>query len=199
MRRTVVADSAAVTGKTAVRRRTWIARGTWVVRRTVGTAGLLLLVSLPLLGQAIPSGAPELEGFARLIGGQWHLGEDSFNTFEWGVGGRSVKAKGFFVVGGEARPVSELTFAYHPGHGVVKGYGVAIEMGLDFFEYDVHFAGDTVTLDLKVFGPAAPTGPLRETWIFTDDDRYEWALLAADGQGGWTETMGGTFSRGREP
>ena len=102
----------------------------------------------------------------------------------------------YFSTPDGAKRVSELTFLWHPGDQVVKGYGVAVDMGVDYFEYDVRVDGDVFTFDLRAFGPAAPPGPARETWTFTDDDHYEWLLLE-DTPDGWARRMSGTFERRR--
>ena len=46
-----------------------------------------------------------------------------------------IAASANLVASGAETHVSELTFVYHPGEDAVMGYGVAIGMGLDFFEY----------------------------------------------------------------
>jgi hypothetical protein len=166
----------------------------------VGLAVTLCLTQ-SIAGQVVEP-SPALEGFERLIGGRWYLGDETFHTFAWGVGGRSVKVQSYSVTAGSGTDesetlVSELTFLYHPGEEVVKGYGVAIGMGLDFFEYDVHFTGDQIVLDLEAFGPAALDSAMRETWTFTDDDRYEWELLGEESSVEWSRLMGGTFERRR--
>ena len=159
-----------------------------------------LVIAAPVQAQSMgptESAAEEaLAPFERLVGGRWHIGEDSWQTFEWGLGRRSVTASMYFVTPDGEKRVSELTFAWHPGEGVVKGYGVAIDMGIDFFEYDVRVDGDVFTFDLQAFGPAAPGGPARETWTFTDDDHYEWVLFEGV-DSGWERRMAGTFERRR--
>ena len=166
----------------------------------------VLLASATVLAgdaaMAVPLGAqdvhPELAPLERLIGGSWHLGEDSHQSFSWGVGRQSVKSEMHFVTPDGTALVAELTFLYHPGLEAVKGYGVAVDMGVDFFEYTVHFEGDTIVLDLEAFGPAAGDAVQRETWVFTDDDRYLWTLYEQS-EAGWERTMGGTFERRRSP
>jgi hypothetical protein len=137
---------------------------------------------------------PELAPLARLVGGRWYLGEDSYHTFALGVGGQSVTTSSYAVLPDGERLISEGTFFYHPGERVVKGYVVAIDMGLDLFEYAIEAHSDTLVMDLRVFGPQAGTTPLRETWVFTDNDHYVWTLLQ-QGEDGWERLMGGTYAR----
>jgi hypothetical protein len=136
----------------------------------------------------------ELEPLARLVGGRWHLGDDSYHTFALGVGGQSVTTTSYFVLPDGEKLVSQGTYFYHPGEDVVKGYVVAIDMGLDLFDYSVHPRGDTLVMDLEVFGPQAGETPLRETWVFIDDDHYVWTLFQ-QAEDGWERLMGGTYER----
>ena len=154
------------------------------------TAAALLM---PTAGSA-QDPRPEVVPLARLVGGSWYLGEDSYHTFELGVGGQSVTSKSYFVLPDGDKLVSEGAFFYHPGEDVVKGYVVAVDMGLDLFEYSVEARADTLLMDLKTFGPQAGETPLRETWVFTDDDHYVWTLFQ-QGDGGWERLMGGTYQR----
>lgn len=158
----------------------------------------LLVVSGPLAAQSSNDAGP-LEPLARLTGGAWYLGEDSYQTFRWGLGRLSMIAEMFVVTPAGDQPVSQMVFAFHPGEGVMKGWGVARQMGIDFFEYDISVDGETLVFDLQAFGPAAEEGPLRETWTFTDADHYEWSLLGAGEDGSWERTMSGTFERRRIP
>ena len=159
--------------------------------------GLLLGVAQPAPSQTAVEAAWELEGLERLVGGRWYLGDDSYHTFSWGVGGRSLKSESYFVTTGSETLVAEMTFFYHPGEQVVKGYGVAIDMGIDVFEYSIRFADDQIILDLQAFGPSAPDLTLQETWTFIDDDHYEWVLQGLDADGSWSRQMGGTYERRR--
>ncbi len=152
---------------------------------------LVLGVSPSLQAQEVH---PRLAPFERLVGGHWYMGPDSYHSFSWGVGRQSLRATSFVVTPDSTKRVSELTFMYHPGEDAVKGYGVAIDMGLDFFESTVHFRGDTLAFDLYAYGPAAEDPPLRETWVFTDPDHYTWTLMKPSG-GGWETIMDGLFER----
>ena len=166
-------------------RRPWRSRICWAF------ACLTTATASPALAQ-VPH--PELEPLARLVGGSWHLGADSYHIFAWGVGGQSVTTKSYFVLPEGDKLVSEGAFFYHPGEGTLKGFAVAIDMGLDLFEYTIEARGDTLVMDLEVFGPAAGETPLRETWVFTDDQHYVWTLLQQNDEG-WQRWMGGTYER----
>lgn len=56
-----------------------------------------------------------LQSFESIIGGEWWLGEESYQTFEWGVGNLSVKGESYFVINGEHVKVSDGEWFYHPG------------------------------------------------------------------------------------
>jgi hypothetical protein len=158
----------------------------------------LLLVLLPLLsfgqGTAIATDeapANPMAAFERLVGGEWHFG-DQYQVFEWGLGKRSIHARGYQVVKGEAKLVSDGLIFYHPGEERLRGYFVAEGMGIDVFDYDITFEGDRMVAALKTFGQL--TGEFEEVWEFTDADHYEWSLLQETLEGKVT-MMSGTFAR----
>ena len=57
-------------------------RGMWL-------AAALLVMALPA-AVAAQEAHPALAPLARLVGGRWYLGTDSYHTFAWGVGRQSV-------------------------------------------------------------------------------------------------------------
>jgi hypothetical protein len=148
---------------------------------------------LPVSAQSIESPVSALE---RLVGGRWYIGDDSYHVFSWGVGRQSVIGEAYFLMPGGETLVSQTTFFYHPGRETLVAFGVAVEMGIDVFEYtSIEARGDTLVLELTAYGSQAPEGTQRETWTFTDDDHYEWVLWARNEEGAWTRSMGGTFER----
>lgn len=58
--------------------------------------------------------------FARLVGGEWHIGPLR-HVFEWGVGENTVIARSFDP---EGKLASEARWFWHPGDGVVRGYSI---------------------------------------------------------------------------
>ena len=172
-----------------------IVRISWLV-------SVLVLCAAPLLPGGAQAQEPPtptaLQPLERLVGGSWHLGDDSRITFTWGVGRRSVKGEHFFSGPEGEKLVGETTFLYHPGRQRLVAVGVAIDMGIDFFEYtSIEARGDTLVLDLEVFGPAATDEEQRETWTFAGADRYEWVLWARPEGGRWQKRFEGLFERRR--
>ena len=102
---------------------------------------LILISSVNCIAQQTQSPDTDpLSDFSQLIGGEWHL-DNSFQTFEWGVGKLSVKAKSYFIVDGQAKLVSEGAWFWHPELKVIKGYFTAIDMPYSVFEYTTTFEG----------------------------------------------------------
>lgn len=163
-------------------------------RARVG-AFLLAVSALLLLPAAVAAQEPhpELAPLERLIGGRWYLG-DSYNVFEWGVGGQSVRMASYAVLPEGDQLIAEGAFVYHPGRQMITGFAVAVGMGIDYFDYEIQVRGDTLDMALEAFGPQAMEGPIRETWVFTDDDHYVWTLLQGAGDG-WAQIMGATYER----
>jgi hypothetical protein len=147
-----------------------------------------------LTAQETEENAPgSLSHFSRLIGGEWHMG-DSFQVFEWGVGGMSVKSKGYFVIEGKAKLVSEGVWFWHPGTNKLKGYSTAIDMPVSFFDYTTSFHGNKMKSALASYTPQGIEQNYIETLEFTDDDHYIWTLYATTAEGK-TKIMGGKYER----
>jgi len=158
--------------------------------------GLLTTLSGPAVSLSAQAAEAPLSVLERLVGGSWYVGEDSYQVFTWGVGQQSVKADMYFVTPEGETLVSEATYFYHPGRETVLGFGVAVDMGIDVFEYtSIQARGDTLILHLDAFGPQATDEDLRETWTFLDDDHYEWVLWARGEDGAWARSMDGMFER----
>jgi pimeloyl-ACP methyl ester carboxylesterase len=141
-------------------------------------------------------GPGSLAPLARIVGGSWELG-GFFQEFEWGVGRRSVKGR--MIAPGKYGPrvLSEFTWYWHPEKGAFEGRGVAIEMGVDLFEYTTWISGDTLVSDLRSFtGTGAPDAQ-REMWVFEHPDQYLWQLFEGAGEPapGAAPQMDGRFRR----
>ncbi len=152
-------------------------------------------LTLPGLARGQDSVRPlePLAPFDTFVGGRWQLGESS-HELEWGVGGRSVRLRGYAVLGGEAKLVSEGMWFWHPGEERIKGLFTAIDMAPQFFECTTRFEGKTMVNDLLVY--TAGGGPQRyvERWEPIDEDRYRWTLLEITDNGP-KETFDGVYIR----
>ena len=81
----------------------------------MNTHSIAMMVTAAVLSLAVSGARSEesatgstdpLAPFERLVGGRWSI-EGSYQEFEWGLGRRSVKARGYFVIDGEPMLVSE--------------------------------------------------------------------------------------------
>jgi hypothetical protein len=134
-----------------------------------------------------------LAPFARLVGGTWQM-EDSYHTFEWGVGGKMVNTRSYFTVEGKRVLVSEGSWFWHPGRQEIKGHMAAIEMGIDLFSYTTRFEGNKMVSDLTSYGPDGQASHYQEEFTFTGENTYEWVLYAKK-DGGLQQVMKGLFTR----
>ncbi len=135
-----------------------------------------------------------LTAFQRLIGGEWHM-DAAFHTFEWGVGKKMLKISSYFQTDGKANLVSEGFWFWHPGKGVVQSYSVAVEMGVELFEYtDSRWEGNKMVNDMIAYDAAGQATEYQEDWDFVDQDRYVWTLYNKTPEG-LKKSMGGTFTR----
>lgn len=134
-----------------------------------------------------------LAPFERLIGGQWQL-DDSYQTFEWGVGQKMLHTKSYFVQDGQPALVSEGSWFWHPGHEAIKGHHAAVAMGIDLFTYTTHFEGERMVNTLKTYAEDGSATKYLEIWEFTGPNSYEWSLYPEAGESE-EKVMGGTFTR----
>ena len=130
---------------------------------------LVAFGSLPQVLHANDADNP-LAPFERLIGGRWAI-EGSYQEFSWGVGKRSVTARGYFVFDGEARLVSEGSWYWHPGEKTIRGTFTATGMPVVLFDYTTRFEGDAMVSDLRAWDNEGKELHYRETWTFIDDVR----------------------------
>lgn len=134
-----------------------------------------------------------LAGFERLVGGQWHL-DGSYQEFEWGVGRQSIVARGYFLVEGKPKLVSQGMWYWHPERNRIEGIFTAIDMGIEIFEYTTRFEGNSVVSELVTYDAEGTKAKYLETWEFVDQTRFLWTLFA-DTPDGRKEQMSGTYSR----
>ena len=134
-----------------------------------------------------------LATFERLIGGQWHL-EGSYQEFEWGVGGLSVRSRSYFIIEGKPKLVSEGIWFWHPGEKQIKGVFTATDMPVVFFDYTTRFEGIRIVSDLISYGAKGNETVYVETRDFTDATHYVWKLFKKTPDG-LIEEMGGTYSK----
>lgn len=135
-----------------------------------------------------------LSQFSTLIGGEWYL-EDSYQTFEWGADKTSIQSKSYFVVDGQPKLVSEGFWHWHPAERKIKGYFTAIEMPFVFVETSTSFEEDTMINELKSYSDDGKFVDYVETWEFTGDNSFSWALFQNLPSGPGPEIMSGNYRR----
>ncbi len=157
---------------------------------------LLTLLALLLIsaGPGASDGAAELAPFGYLVGGSWSLGDDFYQTFEWTVGKKAVRALGYAIVAGEARLVSEGMWFWHPGEEKIKGYFFNEGMPDDFMDFTTRFEGDRMVSEILAHNPAGKVTAYSEVVDLVGGDRYEWAVYAREAASA-EPMMRGTFTR----
>lgn len=115
-----------------------------------------------------------LQPFEFFIGGAW-VSETTYQTFEWGVGKLSVKSKLYFLEGDKKTLVGEITWFWHPGENKIKGYGHAINMAMNFFEYTTKFESPTVMMNtFYAYGGQYDGVAQHEKLEFINQNEYLW-------------------------
>ena len=156
------------------------------------TKTMITIATLFVLSTALAAGDNPLSPFKRIIG-RWESG-DSYHLIEWGVGGKVVLSKSYFVVEGEDQLVSEGWWLWHPSAKAIQGTAVAVGMPFEGLEMVTRCEEGNLISDLVGVAPEGSRQTYRETWEFTDDDHYTWTLCLV-GAEGETEMMSGRYER----
>ncbi len=139
------------------------------------SCGLVLATSM-LHAQEQEDPLNPLAGFERLIGGRWQL-DNSYQTFEWGVGELSVVSRSYVQTLSGDKLTSEGIWFYHPGDQAIHGVFTSIDMGIQLFEYETWFADNEIISKLITWDENHQRGEWEEVWMFTDDRHYIWDLF----------------------
>ncbi|MEQ9308492.1 MAG: hypothetical protein RLN90_03495 [Balneolaceae bacterium] len=144
---------------------------------------VLFLVSSGLKAQTSLSDSTSnpLENFEFLVGGIWEA-SNTQQTFEWGVGEKSIVSKLYFTNNDSLRLVGEITWFWHPGLKVIKGYGTSVEMEMDFFDYTTSFETPTKMVNTFMgYGGHIDGAQQLETLEFNDNNKYLWTYYEKKG------------------
>ena len=120
-----------------------------------------------------------LEHFEFLVGGTW-TSNTTQQTFEWGVGKKSIISKLYFTDTETEEPklVGEINWFWHPGLELIKGYGTSIDMAMDFFDYTTTFETPTKMLNtFMAYGGEFNGVQQLETLEFFDTNKYKWTYF----------------------
>lgn len=137
---------------------------------------LPLLLVLPAFGfaQSADTVANPLKPFEFLIGGAWQT-NTTYQTFEWGLGQKTVESKLYFIQGDSLALKGEITWFWHPGQEKIKGYGTGVDMGVDLFDYETKFESNGLMVNhFNTYGERGLVAPQMEVLEFIEDDQYEW-------------------------
>ncbi len=122
-----------------------------------------------------------LQHFEHLIGGVW-TADKTHQTFEWGVGKKSVVSKLYFIEPDSLKLVGELLWFWHPGLKKIKGYGTSIDMAMDFFDYTTNFETPYKMVNTFVgYGGQFDGVPQLEVVEFIAEDKYKWTYFNKEG------------------
>ncbi len=148
---------------------------------TLLVSGIFLFEGAQAQEQEADSTGNPLQNFEFLIGGAW-TADRTHQTFEWGVGEKSVVSKLYFTNDDTLKLVGEITWFWHPGLKQIKGYGTSIEMQMDFFDYTTVFEAPTKMVNTFMgYGGHIDGVPQLETLEFVDEDKYLWTYYNKQG------------------
>lgn len=122
-----------------------------------------------------------LQYFDHLIGGVWES-DNTQQTFEWGIGQKSVVSKLYFTETDTLKLVGEITWFWHPGEKKIRGYGTSIDMAMDFFDYTTVFESPYKMLNtFMAYGGHIDGVPQLETLEFIEENKYLWTYFNREG------------------
>lgn len=117
-----------------------------------------------------------LQPFEFLIGGEWST-ETTVQTFNWGVGQKTVHSELHFIANEDTSLAGEITWFWHPGEKKIKGYGHLLSDQLIFFDYSTDFSSErrmeNTILGYNVIGYEVN---IIESIEFIDEDQYLWTM-----------------------
>lgn len=143
----------------------------------------LFIINSDLRAQSNPpdSTSNPLQNFEFLVGGIWES-TNTQQTFEWGIGEKSIVSKLYFTNDDSLRLVGEITWFWHPGLKAIKGYGTSLEMEMDFFDYTTTFETPSKMLNTFVgYGGHVDGMQQLETLEFIDSNKYLWTYFDKQG------------------
>ncbi|GAB5408215.1 MAG: hypothetical protein BalsKO_05800 [Balneolaceae bacterium] len=127
------------------------------------------------------SSSNPLQNFEFLVGGIWET-DNTQQTFEWGIGEKSIVSKLYFTDNDSLKLVGEITWFWHPGLKAIKGYGTSIEMEMDFFDYSTSFETPTKMLNtFTAYGGHIDGVQQLETLEFIEENKYIWTYFSKSG------------------
>lgn len=122
-----------------------------------------------------------LKNFEFLVGGIWE-GSNTQQSFEWGVGKKSIVSKLYFTNKDSLKLVGEITWFWHPGLKSIKGFGTSIDMDMDFFDYTTSFEAPTKMINtFMAYGGHIDGYQQLETLEFIDTNKYIWTYYEKKG------------------
>lgn len=115
-----------------------------------------------------------LQPFEFLIGGAW-VTPTTYQVFDWGLNRKSVTSQLYFIQEDSLKYVGDLVWFWHPESQAIRGYGTAIEMGVDMFDYNTSFENPKRMLNIfTAFGQKSTPITQMEALDFEIEDQYTW-------------------------
>lgn len=153
----------------------------------IGMLSVILLTATfkPVYAQP----AEPLKPFEQFIG-EWKL-DNAVQVFEWGVGKTSVMGKSYRLDSDKSRTlISEGMWFWHPGEQKVKGFFMAINMPVVFFDYTTRFQDRKMVSELSSFDKTGNKSSYTEWMELQSDSTYKWTLMQKG-----NVVMNGVFTR----
>lgn len=109
--------------------------------------------------------------------GSWKFG-NTLQVFEWGVGKMSVIGKGYQLNGTNKKTlVAEGMWFWNPADEMIKGYVVAVNMPISFFDYTTKFENGKMINELIGYNSDNHAEFYREIMEIQTDSTYQWILF----------------------
>ena len=147
-----------------------------------------------------PKVDPHLVPLARFSGewtvaGKWAAGNElhARTVYEWGLGGKILRAKTFVKDGETEYQRYEATFAWHPAKLCLYEISFAVDGAIS--EHKIETPDDqTLLIDFSPLEAGGRAGKLRQTLKFVDNDHFTWKI-ELNGESGWQTILDATWVR----
>ena len=162
---------------------------------------MLVLLAFPRVTPAQEKGAERLAPLSRFIG-DWTLDANWSDgtplraraVYEWGLGGKILRARTFIITGADERQRYEDVIAWDPRRESIVDVSFSVDGAIN--EILVESKDEnTLLFGWKPYHEGKP-GRVRQTITFEAKDRFVW-VVELNAEGDWKQIMQATWVRAK--
>ena len=162
---------------------------------------MLVVTSFPRVIRADEQGSERLAPLARFAG-EWTLDAKWADgtplkaraVYEWGLGGKIMRAKTFIINGADERQRYEDVIAWDPRRASIVDVSFSVDGAINEILVESRDE-NTLRFGWKPYHEGKP-GRVRQTITFQGKDRFVW-VVELNAEGEWKQIMEGTWVRAK--